>query len=310
MPDDEVDTEEAVPRLVRVGCMFRPENPPETIAAAARTADEVGLDELWVCEDCFFNGGLSVAAVALANSSRLLIGVGVLPAPLRNVACTAMEIATLDRAYPGRLRIGIGHGVQDWMGQVGAKVASPLTLLREYTTALSTLLRGGSVTCAGRYVTLTNVRLDWPPVTDVNVLLAATGPKTLRLSGQVATGTIIDSCTSPDVLRDAVSIIRQGSGPGADRRHQVVSYVASAIDDDAYRSIEREGKARRGDFSSDLVTYGSPERIAHGARRWIAAGADTIVFHPPAGIDIRAFIDTIGSGVQPLLHEGRGEAVQ
>jgi alkanesulfonate monooxygenase SsuD/methylene tetrahydromethanopterin reductase-like flavin-dependent oxidoreductase (luciferase family) len=132
-------------------------------------------------------------------------------------------------------------------------------------------------------------------------ILAATGPKTLRLSGEVATGTVIVSYTSPDALRDAVSLIRQGSGPDPDQQHQVVAYVASAIDDDAYRRIEREGKARGVDFSSDLVVYGSPERIAQGARRWIAAGADTIVFQPPAGIDIRAFIDTIGSRVQPLL---------
>lgn len=45
-----------------------------------------------------------------------------------------MEIATLDRAFPGRVRIGVGRGVQDWMRQVGAGVASPMTLLREGTS--------------------------------------------------------------------------------------------------------------------------------------------------------------------------------
>ena len=56
--------------------------------------------------------------------------------PLRNVALTAMEIATLARLFPGRLTVGVGHGVLDWMSQVGGRVESPMTLLREYTAAL------------------------------------------------------------------------------------------------------------------------------------------------------------------------------
>ena len=39
--------------------------------------------------------------------------------PLRNVALTAMELATVERMFPGRFVPGIGHGVLDWMGQVG-----------------------------------------------------------------------------------------------------------------------------------------------------------------------------------------------
>src|SRR6476469_5268057 len=61
------------------------------------------------------------------------------------------------------LRGGVGHGVQDWMGQAGARVGSPLTLLGEYLTALHGLLGGETVTIDGRYVRLTDVRLDWPP---------------------------------------------------------------------------------------------------------------------------------------------------
>ena len=289
------------PQQVRVGCVFRPENPPEEVAAAARIADDVGLKELWLWEDCFFNGGISAAAVALANSSRLVVGVGVLPVPLRNVALTAMEIATLDRTYPGRPRIGVGHGVQDWMGQVGAKVGSPMTLLREYTTALSALLRGESVTCDGRYVTLTDVRLDWPPTTDVGVLLAATGPKTLALSGELAAGTVITSRTSPDALRSAMSHVRGGAGSDTSRRHEVVVYLPCALDDDAYRRTQDEMTRDGLDPSDDLIVHGTPEQIADGARRWITAGADTVVFQPPAGTDLEPFIEVIGSRVQPLL---------
>ena len=49
------------------------------------------------------------------------------------------------------------------MGQVGARPASPLTLLGEYAQALRLLLDGQEVTVSGRYVRLDRVRLDWPP---------------------------------------------------------------------------------------------------------------------------------------------------
>ena len=116
---------------------------------------------LW--EDCFLEGGIAQAAVVLVLSESLTVGVGVLPAPLRNVVITAMEIATLEAMFPGRLRVGIGHGVQNWMRQAGAAAASPLTLMREYVTALGDLLAGRSVTVDDRYVRLAEVRLDWAP---------------------------------------------------------------------------------------------------------------------------------------------------
>jgi alkanesulfonate monooxygenase SsuD/methylene tetrahydromethanopterin reductase-like flavin-dependent oxidoreductase (luciferase family) len=288
-----------MPDLVRVGCVFRPDNPPEALADAARVADDVGLDELWLWEDCFLHGGLTAAAVALATTTRLVLGIGVLPVPFRNVALTAMEIATLERTFPGRLRVGIGHGVQDWMAQVGARVASPLSLLREYTTALSALLRGEALTVAGRYVTLSDVRLDWPPATKVDLLLAATGPKTLQLSGELAAGTVITSGTSPAALREALTDIRRGAGP--ERPHRVIVYVPCGMDADAYRRTRQENEAAAGEDVDDLVVHGSPEQIAAGARKWVDAGADTIVFQPPAGPGAEPFIRFIGAEVQPLL---------
>src|SRR5436305_5124827 len=113
--------------MTMLGVAFVPQLPPERLRAIAHTADEAGLEELWLWEDCFRESGIAAAAAALAWTSRLRVGVGLLPVPLRNVALAAMEVATLARMFPDRFRLGVGHGVQDWMGQVGARVESPLT---------------------------------------------------------------------------------------------------------------------------------------------------------------------------------------
>src|SRR5581483_8617042 len=149
--------------MTAVGAVFLPQFPPERLRGIVRAAEDAGLDELWLWEDCFWESGIATAAAVLAWTQRLRVGIGLLPVPLRNVALTAMEAATLGRLFPGRVQVGVGHGVQEWMGQVGARVESPLTLLREYLAARRALLRGERVSTDGRYVRLDRVALEWPP---------------------------------------------------------------------------------------------------------------------------------------------------
>jgi alkanesulfonate monooxygenase SsuD/methylene tetrahydromethanopterin reductase-like flavin-dependent oxidoreductase (luciferase family) len=112
--------------MTRLGVVFLPQLAPERLREVAEAADEAGLEEVWLWEDCFFESGIASASAALAWTERLRVGIGLLPVPLRNVALTAMEIATMQRLFPGQVRLGVGHGVQSWMGQVGARAASPV----------------------------------------------------------------------------------------------------------------------------------------------------------------------------------------
>lgn len=209
-----------------IGVVFRPTFRPDSLRETALSAEYAGVAELWLWEDCFLQGGIAQAAVALASTQTLTVGLGVLPTPLRNVVSTAMEIATLESVFPGRIRVGIGHGVQDWMRQAGAAVASPLTLMREYVTALRDLLAGRSVTVDGRYVRLTGVRLEWPPRQPVPVLIGGTGPKTLALAGALADGVILDSRYTPDTLRDALAHVSSGRTGSGDTSFSTVVFVA------------------------------------------------------------------------------------
>ena len=74
---------------------------------------------------------------------------GIVSSVTRHPAVTAMEMATLGRAFPGRLTAGIGHGVPAWTQQMGVYPRSPLSVLREVVTTIRRLLEGETVEPAG-----------------------------------------------------------------------------------------------------------------------------------------------------------------
>lgn len=142
-----------------IGVMLPRDLPVDQVLPFVRRAEELGFAEVWVVEDLGFRGGMAQAAAALAVTERIRVGVGILPVGARNVAFAAMEAATVAELFPGRLHLGIGHGMPDWMRQIGAWPASPVTAFEEYVTALRALLRGEEVTVDGRYVHLSLIHI-------------------------------------------------------------------------------------------------------------------------------------------------------
>jgi alkanesulfonate monooxygenase SsuD/methylene tetrahydromethanopterin reductase-like flavin-dependent oxidoreductase (luciferase family) len=241
-----------------IGVTFRPQSPPEKLREVAQSADAAGIAQLWLWEDCFCEGGVSTATAALAWTERLHVGVGLLPVPLRNPALAAMEIATVTRMFPGRFRAGLGHGVLEWMEQVGARVESPMTLLREYTTAVRDLLHGRTVDVDGRYVHLREVTLDWPPASPPPLLLGGRGPKTVGLAGEVADGVILDSVLTRDQVREGVANAAAGSRAAGRAEEPFDNIVFVEVD------------------------AGAPDldaRIDQSITTLAGTGADTVVFH-------------------------------
>ncbi|WP_432081434.1 LLM class flavin-dependent oxidoreductase [Streptomyces sp. WAC 04229] len=289
--------------MTGLGAVFRPQLAPERLRSVARVADEAGLEELWLWEDCFREGGISTVAAALAWTERVRVGVGLLPVPLRNVAITAMEAATLHRMFPGRAVLGVGHGVQDWMGQVGARAESPLTLLREYLLALRGLLDGQRVTTEGRYVRLDDVALDWPPAGAVDVFAGATGPRSLRLAGEAADGTVLTASTPPDGVRRARRLIDEGrEAAGRTDAHTVVVYLLAATGSGAAERLRAELVAEGDADVPGLGVAGDAEAVAEAVRRLAEAGADTVILQPTGDEpDPEAFVRFAAEDVRPLV---------
>lgn len=273
--------------MTTLACIIRPSTPPSRVIPLARAIEAAGIEEIWLWEDCFQTGGISAASAILAATERVRVGIGVMPTPLRNVALTAMEVATVDGMFPGRLIPGIGHGVQSWMGQVGARAASPLTLMREYATTLRALLAGERVTTSGRYVNLDDVELDWPPAVRVGVPVAATGPKSLRLAGEVGDGVVLEGSVGLVGLPAALERVAEGRAAAGrnGEAFRVIQFVCGGTGPDAAARLRAELTSWGQDVADDErlaghALWGDALALAEGVRRFGAAGADTVAIQP------------------------------
>ncbi|GAQ60639.1 LLM class flavin-dependent oxidoreductase [Streptomyces scabiei] len=265
---------------VRIGVMHDRDWAPEGLPEFARRAEALGVDDLWVVEDLGWNGGVSAAAVALGATQRLRVGIGIAPAPLRSPALLAMELATLARVFPGRLVAGIGHGVREWMVQVGVAPRSPLALLEETITSVRALLRGERVDLEGREVRLEGVKLVHPPAEVPPVVAGVVRTRSLELSGRVADGTLIAEGHGPrDLAR-----IRELTAQGAAGDHTLTVFAFACVGDDPdavartlHPHTEGHG-AWLGRPQDEVFTVsGDAAGAAAGIRALAEAGADTVV---------------------------------
>ena len=212
---------------VALGAMLRRELPPASLAGLAAAVAE-GLDELWIVKDLPFAGGIAQLAAVLEATvdAGTTIGHGIAPAPFRTPAALAMEWATLAAMYPGRLHGGIGHGVQSWMAQLGERVDSPLTLLEETIVAVRSLLAGERLGSTGRYVTVDDVELVFPPATVPPVSSGVMGPRSLDLSGRVADGTVLPEGRTAEEIRTSRARIDEGrEAAGRTDPHRLTVFV-------------------------------------------------------------------------------------
>ncbi|HUC32094.1 MAG TPA: LLM class flavin-dependent oxidoreductase [Ilumatobacteraceae bacterium] len=301
---------------INVGMCFDRSFPPGEVTEFARRLEAGGVDQLWVIEDCFFSTGVSLAAAALTATERLTIGLGILPAVARNAAVTAMELATLSALGPGRLVAGIGHGVQDWMEQMGARAASPVTALDEVLVAVRRLLAGETVTSSGRHVTLNEVRLELPPAVVPPVVAGVRGPKSMAVAGRSADGVVTADGAVPAFVQQARSQAGRLQGDGwrvsvfsplciADDRNEAYGLMAPLLAewlgwspaiaahphvDEMRQRLDEGGEgalvSMPREWWLDIGATGTFDDAVEHVARLAEAGVDDIAIHPAPELDI------------------------
>jgi alkanesulfonate monooxygenase SsuD/methylene tetrahydromethanopterin reductase-like flavin-dependent oxidoreductase (luciferase family) len=326
-----------------VGLVLGSHLAPEEIAATARLGEELGFRELWLAEDYFFTGGISGATIALSATREIPVGLGIVSAMVRHPALLAMEVSTLARTYPARIRPGIGLGVPSWVRQIHLMPRSRVGAMRECVSSLRRLLAGEELTGRGEYFSFDHVRLTYPPPGPVPVFMGIIGPKMLHLSGEIADGTVGSVMAGTAYLRWARDQIAAGqSAVGrTGSTHPFAAFTMFSIDDDGDRAkaairptmafylaadpvnamtevygiAEQVGEAAKGGAAAvedaieaawveDLVVAGNPEECVEKIRALLDAGADTVVLFPSPADRAREMLELAGREVLPKLAGG------
>jgi alkanesulfonate monooxygenase SsuD/methylene tetrahydromethanopterin reductase-like flavin-dependent oxidoreductase (luciferase family) len=313
-----------------LGITFIPQFPPEALVAFARQAEAAGFDIIWLYEDCFYAGGFSSAATMLAATDEIKVGIGILPVTVRNPLFVAMEIATLDRLYPGRFIAGFGHGFELWMKQIGAYPQSTLKAVEETVSAVRSLLSGEETSLQGTHVHLNKARLQLPPAQTPNLYVGGVREKTLRLAGKIGDGTLMSILSSPNYVRwgkehiqtgcseagrsqhvCSVSVACKVNPAGTQAREMARHWIAECIQDGGPHLVslgiaeeapalihKYGGPAQAASKLPDawvnaLSASGTPEQAAASVQALIEAGADSLVLAP---------IDSDPADVKATIH--------
>lgn len=193
------------------GLRLPPCVPLAELADFAVEAERAGFDMVWVPDSQFLWRDVWAAATLIADrTERIGVGVAVTNFETRHVAVTASAIASIDELSGGRVRVAFGTGDSS----VKTLGLSPTKhrRMREQIGLLRALLSGGEVvwTEHGKYGGRP-VRMRHAPGRAVPVYMAASGPSSLALAGEVADGVIVAAGVAPALVERALGFVAAGA---------------------------------------------------------------------------------------------------
>lgn len=219
---------------MRIGVRVPPCRPAHELAEFAVTVERAGFDTLYVpdSQTLWRDAFLTLYAAAL-RTSRLGLATAVSNVVTRHPSVVAGLARSIDEVAPGRftLGLGVGHSSVDPVGLRPSKSVE----LREGVDQIRRLVRGDDV-AYGEAV----ARLRDPRPGGVPIHVAATGPRNLRLAGEIADGVILLSGVAEGPLSLSIAAIREGA-EAAGRRFEDIEITVSAhalVTDD----IERDAR--------------------------------------------------------------------
>lgn len=234
-----------------VGLGFFVPDAPAAVDLVTR-AEQAGVETAWIAMHPAGYDSPTLAAAALAATSRIRVGTAIVPALTRHPVALATQVAVLAELAPGRFRLGVGTGNEALTTEgFGIPMPRPLATMREYLDIVRAALETGSVDHQGPDYRVA-LDLATPPAArsgPLPVALAALGPAMFELAGARADAAISWLC--PPAYLDAVArpAVERGAATAGRPVPPIVTHVTAVAVADrvaarraARATVERFGR--------------------------------------------------------------------
>lgn len=269
-------------------------NAVDDVVGQARRAAAAGVRSAWFGQ-VFSYDAITLATVVGREVPEISVGVSVVPLAGRHPLLVASQAQTAQAATGGRFTLGLGLGAPAFSEPVfGVPNDRRIARLREFLTVVRSVFETGTASFEGELITAK------PPMTakvagaaPVPVVVAAMGPQALRVTGELADGTM-PLLAGPKALANHIvpSITAAASAAGRPAPKIIAALPAMVTADletarrrvaeqtafyDGIPSYQRIIELSGASKAADLAVVGDEELVAAEVRRYFDAGATEVV---------------------------------
>jgi F420-dependent oxidoreductase-like protein len=256
----------------------------DELIGQTRQAADAGLKSVWFSQLPLSQDAVTVAALAGREVPGIEVGTSVVPTYPRHPLLVASAAQTAQAATGGRFTLGIGLGSKGFLGPVyGIDYPPPIRHLREYLTVLKQVFAGEAVDFEGETVT---AKAPGPSTVggDVPIIVAAMGPQALKVTAELADGTL-PFLAGPRALSELIVPTMAGkriiaavpavvTNEPDEVRKKAVEQMSFYGQIPSYRRIlDAEGVGH----AADLAIIGDEKTVLDGLQRYYDAGATDVL---------------------------------
>ncbi|MGW4460602.1 TIGR03842 family LLM class F420-dependent oxidoreductase [Micromonospora sp. NPDC004704] len=184
-----------------IGVVFQCDPPARELVSLAQRAEAAGFSHVWTFDShLLWQEPFVIYSQILARTERVVVGPMVTNPGTRDWTVIASHFATLNEMYGNRTVCGIGRG-DSALRTLGYPPTS-INELRDCVTVIRELANGRSANYRGQ-----ELRFPWAAGGELEVWVAAYGPRALALAGEVGDGYILQ-LADPDIAAWMIGAVR------------------------------------------------------------------------------------------------------
>jgi probable F420-dependent oxidoreductase len=257
---------------VDFGVVLQATPPAARVIELARQAELHGFRAVWTFDShLLWEEPYVIHSQILAATRTVTVGPMVTNPATRDWTVTASTFATLNEMFGNRTVCGIGRG--DSAVRVTNGKPTTLATLRECVHVIRELGNGRAVDYRG-----STLRLPWAGRSELEVWIAAYGPKALQLTGEVGDGFILQ-LADPDIAAWTIKSVREAAAAaGRDPASVKICVAAPAYVGDDLAHLREQCRwfgGMVGNHVADIVArYGTASDVPRALTEYIAGRQD------------------------------------